>query len=89
VLGTIKEHIKQGFQWGAREGPLCDERRLFPHSKVPGHTYSFYGSNAECEVPNTGREYRTRTHFPGGWTNRADSSSGLLFIVPDGECHCS
>ena len=27
LLGTVKEHIKQGFQWGAREGPLCDERR--------------------------------------------------------------
>jgi translation elongation factor EF-G len=27
-LGTVKEHIKQGFQWGAREGPLCDEREL-------------------------------------------------------------
>lgn len=26
LLGTVKEHIKQGFQWGAREGPLCDER---------------------------------------------------------------
>ncbi|CAE6423334.1 unnamed protein product, partial [Rhizoctonia solani] len=25
MLGTVKEHIKQGFQWGAREGPLCDE----------------------------------------------------------------
>ncbi|ESK96242.1 u5 small nuclear ribonucleoprotein component [Moniliophthora roreri MCA 2997] len=25
ILGTVKEHIKQGFQWGAREGPLCDE----------------------------------------------------------------
>lgn len=28
MLGTVKEHIKQGFQWGAREGPLCDERML-------------------------------------------------------------
>jgi U5 small nuclear ribonucleoprotein component len=26
LLGVVKEHIKQGFQWGAREGPLCDER---------------------------------------------------------------
>ena len=26
LLNTVKEHIKQGFQWGAREGPLCDER---------------------------------------------------------------
>ncbi|KAF8633597.1 hypothetical protein AX15_001389 [Amanita polypyramis BW_CC] len=25
LLGTVKEHIKQGFQWAAREGPLCDE----------------------------------------------------------------
>jgi U5 small nuclear ribonucleoprotein component len=27
MLGVVKEHIKQGFQWGAREGPLCDERK--------------------------------------------------------------
>lgn len=26
MLGTVKDHIKQGFQWGSREGPLCDER---------------------------------------------------------------
>lgn len=26
LLNTVKESIKQGFQWGAREGPLCDER---------------------------------------------------------------
>ncbi|GJE86221.1 116 kDa U5 small nuclear ribonucleoprotein component [Phanerochaete sordida] len=25
MLGTVKQHITQGFQWGAREGPLCDE----------------------------------------------------------------
>lgn len=25
LLGSVKEHIKQGFQWGTREGPLCDE----------------------------------------------------------------
>ena len=28
LLGTVKEHIKQGFQWGTREGPLCDEREF-------------------------------------------------------------
>jgi U5 small nuclear ribonucleoprotein component len=26
LLTSVKESIKQGFQWGAREGPLCDER---------------------------------------------------------------
>ncbi|KAL4070537.1 Calreticulin family-domain-containing protein [Scleroderma citrinum] len=25
LFGTVKDHIKQGFQWAAREGPLCDE----------------------------------------------------------------
>lgn len=25
LLNSVRDHIKQGFQWGAREGPLCDE----------------------------------------------------------------
>ncbi|KAI8057091.1 P-loop containing nucleoside triphosphate hydrolase protein [Syncephalis plumigaleata] len=25
LLGSVKESIKQGFQWAAREGPLCEE----------------------------------------------------------------
>ncbi|CAG7854174.1 116 kDa U5 small nuclear ribonucleoprotein component AltName: Full=Elongation factor Tu GTP-binding domain protein 2; AltName: Full=U5 snRNP-specific protein, 116 kDa; Short=U5-116 kDa [Serendipita indica DSM 11827] len=25
MLGLVKEHVRQGFQWGTREGPLCDE----------------------------------------------------------------
>ncbi|OCF41511.1 U5 small nuclear ribonucleoprotein component [Kwoniella heveanensis CBS 569] len=25
LLGSVKESVKQGFQWGTREGPLCDE----------------------------------------------------------------
>ena len=28
VLGSVRESIVQGFQWGSREGPLCDEREL-------------------------------------------------------------
>ena len=26
LLGSVKDSIIQGFQWGTREGPLCDER---------------------------------------------------------------
>lgn len=26
LLGSVKESVKQGFQWATREGPLCDER---------------------------------------------------------------
>ena len=32
LLGSVKEHIKQGLQWGAREGPLCDERKHSIHT---------------------------------------------------------
>ncbi len=28
LLGSVRESIIQGFQWGTREGPLCDERAL-------------------------------------------------------------
>ena len=32
-LNTVKESIRQGFSWAAREGPLCEER------KYPQFTY--------------------------------------------------
>lgn len=30
LLGSVKDSIVQGFQWGTREGPLCDERKWSP-----------------------------------------------------------
>lgn len=35
LLLSTRESIKQGFQWGTREGPLCDERE-FSFSDTPG-----------------------------------------------------
>lgn len=29
LLGTVRDSIIQGFSWGTREGPLCEERRFF------------------------------------------------------------
>lgn len=29
LIRGIRESVVQGFQWGVREGPLCDERKLF------------------------------------------------------------
>lgn len=26
LLYSVKDSVRQGFQWGTREGPLCDER---------------------------------------------------------------
>ena len=25
LLASVRDHVVQGFQWGCREGPLCDE----------------------------------------------------------------
>ena len=29
LLGTVRDSITQGFSWGTREGPLCEERKFF------------------------------------------------------------
>jgi U5 small nuclear ribonucleoprotein component len=29
LLGTVRDTIRQGFNWGTREGPLCEERKRF------------------------------------------------------------
>lgn len=28
LLNSVRDSIVRGFQWGAREGPLCEERKL-------------------------------------------------------------
>ena len=53
-LGSVRESIRQGFQWATREGPLCDERTCFflgggePSHSVGGvaarRTLAFSGS---------------------------------------------
>lgn len=35
MLGTVRDSIVQGFSWGTREGPLCEERR-FTSSEIEG-----------------------------------------------------
>ena len=38
LLGSVRDSITQGFSWGTREGPLCEERKLifsFPRAPVP------------------------------------------------------
>jgi U5 small nuclear ribonucleoprotein component len=44
LLYSVKESVKQGFQWGCREGPLCDERT----STIPAHP-----SSLSCPVSSS------------------------------------
>ena len=51
MLVSVKEHIKQGFQWGAREGPLCDERVYSPLYAALGLTDLV---SQQCAMLNSG-----------------------------------
>ncbi len=89
LLGSVKEHIKQGFQWGAREGPLCDERECYVIIAYYQSIYVMrYSSYAECEVPNTRRQLGARANLPWRRTDCAHRPSCLLFFVPNGESAC-
>ncbi len=49
----MKDSIVQGFQWGTREGPLCDERKNleadFDILKEKNLINSLF-SNKKCEI---------------------------------------
>src|SRR3954451_9090503 len=34
LLSSVRDSIRQGFQWGTREGPLCDERKILTFSFI-------------------------------------------------------
>ena len=38
LLSAIRDSVVQGFQWGAREGPLCDEPMRNVKFKVCAHS---------------------------------------------------
>ena len=84
LLGTVKEHIKQGFQWGAREGPLCDEREFHIRRSRDGGG-SQRCSYAEHQVPCARRQSGTGANIPWGRPDCADRSASVLLFVLDGE----
>ena len=34
LLNTVRDTLRQGFSWGTREGPLCEERTHFPYTPL-------------------------------------------------------
>lgn len=47
LLGSVKDSIVQGFQWGTREGPLCDEcESTFNPSSIPREAMTWGGGLA-------------------------------------------
>ena len=83
LLVGVKEHIKQGFQWGAREGPLCDEREW--QEKRRCVLSDDVGSDAKREIPDIGRKSGGRADIPRRWTDCSHSTPSVLLVVPHGE----
>lgn len=44
LLLSVKESIKQGFQWGTREGPICDERESLVIVVSPHYSSSIFSN---------------------------------------------
>lgn len=80
----MKEHIKQGFQWGAREGPLCDERESFYIASLTYLTMAARDSYAKREIQDIGRELSTGAHIPWRWSDCPDCKTSLLLFFLDG-----
>lgn len=88
MLGSVRESIKQGFQWGAREGPLCDERECdfafgFLVSLLIYHIFPL--SNARCQVPFARCDSGARANLPWRWSSHPNCSSRLLLQFLDGK----
>ena len=58
LLGAVRDSVVQGFQWGAREGPLCDEPIRGVKFKVRVCACVWEGGCAGWGVASCGRRRR-------------------------------
>lgn len=82
MMGTVKDSIKQGFQWGAREGPLCDERESILETLKANADIAY--SDARGQVQDSRREPGTGAHSPRWWSNCPHCPTCLLLVLPHG-----
>ena len=80
LLGNVRESVKQGFQWGTREGPLCDEREcaLCPRRQA----LLTRVSHSRGQVPDTRCQSCARTNISRWWTDHPHRPPSLLFFLP-------
>lgn len=88
LLYSVKESIKQGFQWGCREGPLCDERTLHPSRSacVIAHTCILYAAIRNVKFRLLGADLAQEPIYRGGGqiipTARRVCYSSFLMATP-------
>lgn len=68
MLVSVKEYIKQGFRWGAREGPLCDERAYSsPLPRLGSLTWPL--SDAKRKIQDIGCQPCRRADLSRRWAD--------------------
>ena len=72
LLGSVKDSIVQGFQWGTREGPLCDEREYQLLSAFKSHhlhliSYLFFPSVSTAVAKFIVQNYITQSKISDIW----------------------
>ena len=59
LLTTVRDSIRQGFNWGTREGPLCEERK---HPLIPPLSIPLRTSSPLTDFPPSHPQHQIQTH---------------------------
>ena len=59
LLTTVRDSIRQGFSWGTREGPLCEERK---HPLIPPLSIPLRTSSPLTDFPPSHPQHQIQTH---------------------------
>lgn len=96
LLATVRDTIRQGFSWGTREGPLCEERKyhilttsnLLPQRTrcvaINAHANIPAHSDSQHKIQDHGRDTSTRSDLPRRRTNHPHIPTRMLLILPNG-----
>lgn len=87
LLGTVRESIRQGFSWGTREGPLCEERKsisIIISIKSVLTSFVSYPSYSQYQIPPYGHFTSRPSHLTRRWTNHPNDPSSYILLLPNG-----
>lgn len=85
LVNTARDTLRQGFSWGTREGPLCEERK-HPHPWPPPYTPhanpSASHSNPQHPLQNHRPLPSHRVHLPRRRPNNPHHTTSALLSLP-------
>ena len=88
LVNTVRDTLRQGFSWGTREGPLCEERKL-PSTLIIPRFLPHFRATLICRKSNPQHEIQTnrhligrRQHLPWWRSNHPYNPPRSLLILP-------